>query len=104
MFCMRYRVVVRVKEVRGFCVAGYRSGDSFEVEWFYVKPGQSVKICIHALNAMSTLLLPFLKDVSARDLGIGQEDDVGYVQCPDPGKPYTDGGTVIFELRRERVE
>jgi len=26
---------------------------------------------------------------------------VGYVQCLDPGEPYTAGGTVVFEIRRE---
>jgi len=53
---------------------------------------------------MITLLMPFLKDVSARELGIGKKDDVGYIQCPDPGTPYTDGGTVIFEMRRVKLE
>jgi len=31
-------------------------------------------------------------------------DDVGYVQCPGPGEPYTCGGTVVFELRGERLK
>ena len=53
---------------------------------------------------MLTLLAPLLKGAPARDLGIGGEDDVGYAQCPDPGEPYTCGGTVVFELRRERIE
>jgi hypothetical protein len=51
-----------------------------------------------------TLLTPFLKGVSAKSLGIGEEDDVGYVQCPDPGEPYTSGGTVVFELKREKID
>ena len=99
-----YRVYVIVKEVRGHCVAGYKPGDMFIVEKFYVKPTQNVKICLHALNSMLTLLMPFLKGVSAKTLGIGHEDDIGYIQCPDPGKPYTNGGTVVFELRREEVK
>jgi hypothetical protein len=52
---------------------------------------------------MLTLLTPFLKGVSARALGIGKEDDVGYMQCPDPGEPYTCRGTVVFELKREKL-
>ena len=43
-------------------------------------------VCLHALSSMLTLLTPFIKGVSAKVLGIGREDDVGYVQCPDPGK------------------
>ncbi|MEM2589780.1 MAG: hypothetical protein QXE63_00845 [Zestosphaera sp.] len=50
---------------------------------------------------MPSLLLPFLKGVSARELDIGTEDDVGYVQYPDSGRSYTTGGTVISELMRE---
>jgi hypothetical protein len=53
---------------------------------------------------MLTLLAPFLKGISARALGIGKGDNTGYVQCPDPGAPYTCGGTVVFELRREKIE
>lgn len=100
---MGYRVRISVKEVRGYCALGYRPGDGFVVEKYYIPPN-SCRICLHALSSMLTLLTPFLKGVSARELGIGETDDVGYVQCPDPGKPYTDGGTVVFELRRERIE
>ena len=101
----KYRVIVVVKEVRGYCAAGYKLGDKFTIEWFYIVPDErNPKICLHALNSMLTLLMPFIKGVSARTLGIGLEDDVGYIQCPDPGEPYTKGGTVLFELRRERME
>ena len=101
---MHYRVRITVKEVKGYCAAGYKPGDSFEIEQFYIKPNQDVKICLHALNSMLTLLTPFIKGVSAKTLGIGKEDDIGYIQCPDPGRPYTKGGTVIFELRRELIK
>jgi len=99
-----YVVEVTVKEVRGFCALGYRPGDGFVVERFYIKELRGKPVCLHTLSAMLTLLSPFLKGVSARELGIGSEDEVGYLQCPDPGKPYTCGGTVVFELRRRQVE
>jgi len=47
------------------------------------------------------MLSPFIHGVSAKDLGIGDRDDVGFLQCPDPGKPYTCGGTVVFRLSRK---
>jgi len=100
---MQYRVYVIVKEVRGHCAIGYKPGDTFIVEKYYILPNQNVKICLHALNSMLTLLMPFIKGIPAKTLGIGKEDDIGYVQCPDPGKPYTCGGTVVFELRREKI-
>jgi len=30
---------------------------------------------------------PFLEDAPARKLRIGLGDDIGYVQCTDPGRP-----------------
>ena len=98
-----YRVYVIVKEIHGYCAANYKPGDMFVIERFYIRPLQKTKICLHALNSMLTLITPFLKDTSAKMLGIGKEDDVGYIQCPDPGGPYTEGGTVIFELKREKL-
>lgn len=99
---MGYRVKVCVKEVRGRCAFGYKPGDCFVIEKYYIRDvGKGV--CIHAFSSMLTLLSSFLKGVSAKTLGIGVEDDIGYIQCPDPGKPYTCGGTVIFELIREKI-
>jgi uncharacterized repeat protein (TIGR04076 family) len=36
------------------------------------------------------------------NLGLTKPDDPShaYIQCVDPGKPYTDGGTVVFRIRR----
>ncbi|MEM4436790.1 MAG: hypothetical protein QXO22_07600 [Thermosphaera sp.] len=79
---MSYRVRVVVKEVKGFCASGFKLGDEFVVKKFYVPPQLNMRIHLHALVGMSSLLLPLLKGVSARELGIGTEDDVGYVQCP----------------------
>jgi len=89
-----------VKNVKGTCPL-YKPGDRIVFEEFYVKTKESNDICIHAIAGASTLLSAFLHGVSAKDLGIGVEPDVGYVQCPDPGPPCTKGGTVIFELRRK---
>lgn len=98
-----HRVVIEVHDVRGRCAAGYRPGDKIVVEGFYVVSGKSANICIHAFSAMMTLLSAFAHGASARDLGIGSSDDEGYLQCPDPGKPYTCGGTVVFKLKRVSV-
>jgi len=74
------------------------------MERFYIKELRGKPVCLHTLSAMLTLLSPFLKGVSAKGLGIGPGDDVGCARCPDPGRPYTCGGTVVFELRRRRVD
>jgi uncharacterized repeat protein (TIGR04076 family) len=98
---LSYRVRICVEEVRGRCAMGYWAG-VFIIEKYYITDVGG-GLCLHALCSMLTLLMPFLKGVSAKALGIGREDDIGYVQCPDPGEPYTCGGTVVFELRRERI-
>jgi len=36
--------------------------------------------------------------VSPEKLGLTKEGDSAYIQCPDPGEPYTERGTVIFEV------
>lgn len=96
-----YVVEVEVVEVRGRCAAGYKPGDRFRIRGFYIDPRESnTKICIHALTGMATLLSPFIHGVSAKLLGIGDRDDEGYIQCPDPGKPYTCGATVVFRVKR----
>jgi len=98
---MGYRVVVRMKEVRGRCAMGYQPGGAL-VERFYTKEAGK-GTCLHALAAMLTLPAPLLKGAPATALGIGKEDSVGYAQYPDPREPYTCGGTEAFELKREKA-
>lgn len=98
-----YEVTIEVVEIRGKCAAGYRVGDRFRIKGFYIDPREcDTRICIHALTAMMSLLSPFIHGVSAKLLGIGDKDDEGCLQCPDPGEPYTCGGTVIFKIKRIR--
>jgi hypothetical protein len=53
---------------------------------------------------MVALLSAFAHGYSAKELGIGSEENTGYLQCPDPGPPYTHGGTVLFEIKRDVIE
>ena len=98
-----YGIKVCIKQVNGNCTMGYKLGDCFTIERFYVSDAGK-GICIHALSSMLTLLSPLLKGVSARVLGIGEQDDVGYIQCPDPRKPYTYEGTSLFEHRGDKIK
>lgn len=93
-------MTVSVKEVRGKCPL-YQVGDKMVVDNFYINTQESNDVCVHAFSAMLSLLSAFAHGSSAVLLGIGRTDDIGYLQCPDPGAPYTDGGTVLFELRRK---
>jgi len=97
-----YRVTIDVKEIRGRCPV-YAIGDRIILDGYYIDSRMSSNICIHAFSDMLTLLSAFAHGSSAIDLGIGEKEDLGYLQCPDPGPPYTKGGTVLFELRREQI-
>ena len=96
-----HRLVLTVKEIRGRCPI-HKVGDRIVVESPKIDAGKTVALCIHALGSMLSMLVPLARGVSFKDLGLAVENgNVGYVQCLDPGPPYTPGGTVIFEIRRE---
>lgn len=77
--------------------------DKIIFEDFYIRSKDSENVCLHAFASMVSLLLPFIHCYSAIELGIGRKENVGYVQCLDPGPPHTDGGTVTFQLIREAI-
>ncbi len=95
----RCKLIIEVVEVRGKCSV-YKPGDRMTVVMPELIIKETDKVCIHAFTAMQTLLQAMARGISARELGIGERDDEGFVQCPDPGPPYTRGGTVIFRIRR----
>jgi len=96
-----HRLVLTVKEIRGHCPV-HRVGDRIVVESPKIDVDKSDALCVHALGSMLSMLVPLARGVSFKDLGLAvHEGNVGYVQCLDPGPPYTAGGTVIFEIKRE---
>lgn len=93
--------MVIVKEVSGYCAANYKPGDFFIFDSFFIEPQMPVKICLHALSAMQNMLYGLAHGIYPEKLGAIQEDSY-YVHCPDPGEPYTRGGSVLFELKVQR--
>ena len=95
------RLVLTVKEVRGHCPV-HNVGDKIVVEVPKIDVANTDTLCVNALGSMLSMLVPLSRGVSFKDLGLAvTEGNVGYVQCLDPGPPYTAGGTVIFEIKRE---
>jgi len=96
-----HKLILTVKEIQGRCPV-HKVGDRIVVESPMIDTGKTDALCVHALGSMLSMLVPLARGVSFRDLGLAfEEGNVGYVQCLDPGQPYTPGGTVIFEIRRE---
>jgi uncharacterized repeat protein (TIGR04076 family) len=98
-----YRLVITVKEIRGNCPV-FNVGDTIVVESPKIVVRKTDNLCIHALGCMLSMIVPLSHGISFKQLGLAkEEDEKGYVQCLDPGKPYTDGGTVFFEIKREKI-
>ena len=99
-----YRLVITVREIRGICPV-FDVGNKIVIEEPRIVPKKTDALCIHALGAMLSMIVALSRGVSFKELGLAkEEDDVGYVQCLDPGFPYTPGGTVVFEIKREVLE
>jgi len=99
----KYRLVISVKEIRGNCPV-FNVGDRIVVESPNIIVEKTDSICVHAFGCMLSMIVALSRGISFKKLGLAREEgEKGYIQCLDPGKPYTNGGTVLFEIRRERI-
>ena len=99
----KYRLIIIVKEIRGKCPV-FKIGEKIVVESPKVLVSETDSICIHAFGCLLPMLVPLTHGTSFKKLGLTKEEgEIGYIQCLDPGKPYTEGGTVIFEIKREKI-
>jgi uncharacterized repeat protein (TIGR04076 family) len=99
----KYRLVIAVKEIQGNCPV-FKVGDKIVVDSPKIVVAETDNICIHAFGCMLSMIVPLSHGISFKKLGLAkEEDEKGYIQCLDPGKPYTDGGTVLFEIKREKI-
>jgi uncharacterized repeat protein (TIGR04076 family) len=96
-----HKLVLTVKEIRGRCPV-HKVGDRIIVEVPKIDTANTDTLCVHAFGSMLSMLTALARGVSFKDLGLAiEEGNVGYVQCLDPGPPYTAGGTVLFEIKGE---
>ncbi len=93
------RFVAEVVEVRGRCPV-FKVGDRIVIEGPRVVMEETDAICVHALPVILHYMIAVREGVSTKKLGLSKEEGVAYLQCPDPGEPYTGGGTVIFKCYR----
>ncbi len=102
---MIYGLVITAKKIMGKCPV-------YKENWKTVICGpkidleQSDAVCIHAISCLSTFSVALRDGISPSSVGLAKEDkeEVAYFQCLDPGPPYTDGGTVLFEVKRFTCE
>ncbi len=96
------RLEIKVIEIRGKCPV-FELGDRMVIEGPQVKLDETDAICTHAFASLLPYIVALRKGIKPKELGLGKGERA-YVQCLDPGEPYTDGGTVIFEIRVVRNE
>jgi len=88
-----YRVILEVKEVRGFCSAGYKPGDRLVIQEPSVLSKESTDVCLYAIGALLPYLTALYRDTPQEDW-INQVQEL---QCPDVHN------TVVFKVIREKL-
>ena len=90
-------MIIRVKEIRGRCPV-YKGGEKIVIEGPEIVLEKTDKLCIHALATILHYAVALREGVDPVKLGLAKKGKKAYIQCLDPGEPYTNGGTVIFEV------
>jgi len=97
---------IEVCEVRGKCPV-YKVGDKIVVDDPVIVLEKTDALCTHALSSLLHYTVALERGADSVELGLSKPEDRehAYIQCVDPGEPYTHGGTVIFKVRRvEKVK
>jgi len=92
---------IEVVEVRGKCPV-HRVGDKIVIDGASIVLDRTDALCIHALSVILHYAVALDEGADPVKLGLTKPDDRenAYVQCVDPWRPYTEGGTVIFRIKR----
>ena len=90
---------IEVCEIRGKCPV-HKVGDKMVIDGPRIVLEETDAVCVHALSSLLHYIIALDEDVDPRKLGLSKERSSAYIQCVDPGEPYTSGGTVIFKCCR----
>jgi uncharacterized repeat protein (TIGR04076 family) len=90
-----------VDEIKGHCPV-YKLGDRIVIDGPEILLDESDALCTHALSTILHYTTILDHEWVALQLGLTREGDEehAYMQCVDPGQPYTEGGTVIFRCHK----
>jgi uncharacterized repeat protein (TIGR04076 family) len=92
---------IEVVEVRGSCPV-HKVGDRILIDGAKIVLNETDALCVHALPILLHYAVALDEGTDPVKLGLTKPKDRehAYLQCLDPWKPYTEGGTVIFRCRR----
>jgi uncharacterized repeat protein (TIGR04076 family) len=90
-----------VEEIKGYCPV-HKLGDRIVIDGPEIVMEKTDALCTHALSTLLHYTTILDHEWVALELGLTREGDEehAYMQCVDPGQPYTEGGTVIFRCRK----
>ena len=96
---------LEVCEIRGRCPV-HKVGDRILIDDPQIILNQTDALCTHALSSILHYVLILESGADPIKLGLSKlgAENHAYIQCVDPGAPYTDGGTVIFRVRKINKE
>ena len=89
---------IKVREIRSKYPV-YKVGDKIVIDDPQIVLDKTDALCTHALSTLLHYVTILEYDWCPVKLGLTTPEDPGhaYMQCVDPGEPYTGGGTVVFE-------
>ena len=90
---------IEVCEIRGKCPV-HKVGDKVVIDGPKIALDKTDAVCVHALSSLLHYVIALDENVDPKKLGLSKERNVAFIQCVDPGEPYTSGGTVVFKCRR----
>ncbi|MFW5928343.1 MAG: TIGR04076 family protein [Thermoplasmatota archaeon] len=89
---------VVVHKIKGQCPV-YEEGDRIVIDDPEIDLEEETDaLCTHALDTILHYSTALEHGASTVDLGLSKKEGIAYLQCVDPGEPYTEGGTVIFKI------
>ena len=90
---------IEVCHIRGKCPV-YKVGDRMTIDGANILLEKTDAVCIHALPTLLHYVVALDEGADPVKLGLSKDRDHAYMQCVDPGEPYTEGGTVTFDCHR----
>ena len=92
---------IEVVKVRGKCPV-HKVGDKIVTEGPNIVLDKTDALCIHALSVILHYAVALDEGTEPVKLGLTKPEDRehAYLQCVDPWKLYTEGGTVIFRIKK----
>lgn len=99
----RYKLEIVAKKIWPMCPI-YKEGDKMTI----VEPGIVIQetdaICLSFLADLISYYRGLSRGIDPKEMGLKTDGDIAFIECHDPGGKYsdypTDGGTVLFEIRR----